>query len=488
VSSPEPPDPKLQRSLDALAAVAGTTAIRARDLSRTHRQRLQANGLIEEVVKGWYVPVDADRGAGTAARWQDTYWSFCADYLTARFDRAWCLAPEHALAIHGGDWTIPDTLTVRAARGGNKPLTLPFGTRLLDLRLPPPGDGVEPRGPGLRIQSLASALVSTPAAAFAAHPRTLVTALWMLDDVDALAAALIDGTHSTVAGRLIGALRHVARDDLAAALTERLTAADVAPTVSDPFAGPTPSALLRRNPSPYPNRTSLRRAWRDGRARVLDAWAAAPQPDASGLAPADAGRMVELAAPGDHAGAWRDGLCDACAAAEDELGHAAPGEAGAVAAARLGDWHRRLLAPLTRDAGQTSQRPAGTLRRRSRYRRGALHTPPRHDAMRDLLPVLFEQLDAEPDRRVAAVLGHALLTYLAPFDTGNELLAWATSRALLRAAGCAGVPSAGATAGDYRQALENAWFGAPERLTRLLAGAAPADAAALPPVQPADSW
>jgi len=203
-------DPKLSRSLDALAALGGSAAIRSRDLSRTHRERLLAHGHLREVLKGWYVPVRATQPRDPARAWYDDFWAFCADYLHTRFGTDWCLAPEPSIAIHTGDWTVPAQLTVRTPRGGNKPLTLPHGSGLLDLRLKaPPPEQVETRALSLRIMDLESALLASPAASYREQPRHLHAALWLLDDVELLAARLLEGGHSKIAGRLVGALRRI---------------------------------------------------------------------------------------------------------------------------------------------------------------------------------------------------------------------------------------------------------------------------------------
>jgi len=49
---------KLAQSLEILRKLQtaeGAGAIRARDLSRTHRERLLRNGFLREVIKGWYI-------------------------------------------------------------------------------------------------------------------------------------------------------------------------------------------------------------------------------------------------------------------------------------------------------------------------------------------------------------------------------------------------------------------------------------------------
>jgi len=61
------PSEKLAQSLEALAKlqrVDGGAAIRARDLSRTHRERLLAQGFLQQVLKGWLIPGRPDDAAG----------------------------------------------------------------------------------------------------------------------------------------------------------------------------------------------------------------------------------------------------------------------------------------------------------------------------------------------------------------------------------------------------------------------------------------
>ncbi len=52
------PSEKLAESLEKLAHLQqrGIIALRATDLTRTHRVRLIKNGFLQEVMKGWYIP------------------------------------------------------------------------------------------------------------------------------------------------------------------------------------------------------------------------------------------------------------------------------------------------------------------------------------------------------------------------------------------------------------------------------------------------
>jgi len=52
------PSEKLAQSLEILHELQKQeqVAIRSRDLTRTHRERLVKNGFLQEVMKGWYIP------------------------------------------------------------------------------------------------------------------------------------------------------------------------------------------------------------------------------------------------------------------------------------------------------------------------------------------------------------------------------------------------------------------------------------------------
>src|SRR5450759_2226037 len=89
--------------LHGLQSANGGAAIRARDITRTHRERLLASGFLREVIKGWYIPSRPDEVKGESTAWYASFWRFCAVYLEQRFGKDWCLSPEHSLSLHEGN-------------------------------------------------------------------------------------------------------------------------------------------------------------------------------------------------------------------------------------------------------------------------------------------------------------------------------------------------------------------------------------------------
>src|ERR1700726_1885335 len=114
------PAKKLAQSLEILRnlqTAGGAGAIRARDLSRTHRERLLKHGFLQEVIKGWYIPSRPDEVKGGSTAWYDSFWRSPAVYLETGFRKNWSRSPEQSLSLHAGSWTVPQQLPVRSPKG-----------------------------------------------------------------------------------------------------------------------------------------------------------------------------------------------------------------------------------------------------------------------------------------------------------------------------------------------------------------------------------
>ena len=211
-------------------------AIRSRDLTRTHRERLLDNGFLQEVIKGWYVPSRPDEVKGESTVWYASFWRFCAVYLDARFGRDWCLSPEQSLTLHAGNWTVPRQLLVRSPKARNKVTGLPHHTSLLDVRATLPAREDREEKEGLRIFSLESALLACSPLYFSSNATDVRAVLPMIRDASGLLARLLDGGHTTIAGRLAGAFRNTGRGRMADEIVKTMSAAGYAVRETDPFA------------------------------------------------------------------------------------------------------------------------------------------------------------------------------------------------------------------------------------------------------------
>ncbi|MFH0727758.1 MAG: Fic family protein [Pseudomonadota bacterium] len=446
------PSEKLAEALEILRGLqkTGTIAIRSADLSRTHRERLVKSGFLQEVIKGWYIPARPDETAGESTAWYSSFWDFWPTYLRERFHAAWCLSPEQSLLIHSGNRTIPRQLLVRTPRGGNKITRLPHDTSLFDVRAAMPEDKDIIEIEGLRLYTLPAALLEC-APGFYRHQSTEArTALAMVRDASDILSHLLAGGHSTIAGRLAGALRNIGRERMADDIVKTMRAAGYTIRVDDPFANADAAVPSPREISPYVNRLKL--MWEMMRTPVIERFPAAPglpeQPErylehVEEIYVTDAYHSLSIEGyrvnPGlierVRSGNWdpddndadrtqRDtlaarGYWQAYRAVRDSLVRVLNREnAGTVANEDHRNWYREMFAPGV-TAGLSRPADLAGYRNDPVYIRRSMHVPPRREAVRDMMPVFFDLLTKETQASVRIVLGHFVFVYIHPYMDGN---------------------------------------------------------------------
>src|SRR5580658_148852 len=447
------PPEKLARSLEVLRKLQtseGAAAIRARDLSRTHRERLLANGFLQEVVKGWYIPSRPDEVKAESTAWYASFWRFCAAYLEKRFGKEWCLSPAQSLSLHAGNSTVPRQLVVRSPGARNHVTGLPHGTSLLDLRAALPADGDRVDKEGLRMFSVESALMACSSNYFSTNSTDVRAVLPMVREASGLLARLLEGGHTVIAGRLAGAFRGIGRDRIADDIVETMSAAGYDMRESDPFTDKLSLVIPARETSPYVNR--IRLLWQKMREAVIGRF-----PNAPGL-PRNIGaymkrvdgayitdayhslsiegyrvtrELVERVRSGNWNPDTNEGDRDrrnAMAARGYWLAYQAVQESvrrvlrrenpGLVADEDHGTWYRELFAPSV-TAGLLSPADLAGYRNSQVYIRESMHVPLNREAVRDAMPAFFDLLHEETDPAVRVVLGHFVFVYIHPYMDGN---------------------------------------------------------------------
>ena len=446
------PPEKLAQSLEVLHKLqeSGIVAIRARDLTRTHRERLIKGGFLQEVMKGWYISSRPDEPAGESTAWYTSFWDFCAAYLGERFGRDWCLSPEQSLSLHTGNRTVPRQLLVRSPRARNNVTDLPHATSLLDVRaaLPQEQDVVELDG--LRLFSLPPALVACSPGFFTQNPTDARAALSMVRDSSDVLVHLLGGGHSTIAGRIAGAFRNIGRDSLANEIVGAMRAAGYEVRENDPFDTRPPVILGPRETSPYVNR--IRLMWQEMRAPVIERFPRAPGlpsdiegylkrvedvyvTDAYHSLSIEGYRVNRELIERVRSGSWNPdandndrnqrnamaarGYWQAFQAVRKSIQRVVSGEnPGAVADPDHRTWYREMFAPSVA-AGLLGAADLAGYRNAQVYIRRSMHVPPNHEAVRELMPTLFELLREETEPSVRVVLGHFVFVYIHPYMDGN---------------------------------------------------------------------
>ena len=446
------PSEKLARSLEALKALQdhGVVAIRSSDLKRTDRERLVKNGFLQPVMKGWYIPSRPGEVAGESTAWYASFWNFFASYLNERFGTDWCLSPEQSLLLHTGNRSVPRQLLVRSPKGDNKITALPHDTSLLTVRYSMPEKQDIETVNDLRLYALVPALIDCSPGLFQQNPTDIRATLSTISDASEILAKLLKGGHTTIAGRLAGAFRNIGRDRIADDIVATLRAADYDVRESDPFETKPPAILSGRERSPYVNR--LRLMWHAMRNPVIERF-----PEAPGI-PKDIKTYMQqvddvyvtdayhsLSIEGYRVSAeliervrqqsWNPddneedreqrnamaarGYYLAFQAVKESLTSVLKNEnPGTVVDNDHGTWYRKLFAPSI-TAGILDIADLAGYRNDQVHIRYSQHTPPNRDAVRDLMPALFDLIKEEPNPAARVVLGHFMFVTIHPYMDGN---------------------------------------------------------------------
>ncbi len=483
------PADKLAESLAVLKDLqdTGRVALRASDMTRTHRERLVKAGFLREVMKGWYIPSRPDEPAGESTSWYASFWAFCSSYLESRFEDDWCVSPEQSVSLHTGNWTVPRQLLVRSPRGNNKPTGLIHDTSIFDIRLDLPPAADREVKDGVRVYKLAAALLGCSQAHFAARPTEMRAALAMVQDASDLLSRLLEGGHSTIAGRLAAAFRNIGRPRIADNITETMQAAGYTISESDPFEDHSLVTFGARETSPYVNR--MRMDWVRMREGVLSIFPEAPGRPESAAAYL---KQVEEIYVDDaynslsiegykvsaaliekvRSGNWNPdsnnadqedrnalaarGYWQAFQAVEQSIEKVLGGEnAGSVADRDHSSWYRELFGPSV-TAGILRPADLAGYRNAPVYIRRSMHTPPNIEAVRELMPALFELLEQEAVASVRVVLGHFMFVYIHPYMDGNGRIGRFMMNLMLASGGYPWTIVPLERRADYMAALERA--------------------------------
>lgn len=487
------PSEKLAESLEILHGLQnanGAAAIRAGDMSRTHRERLLANGFLQEVIKGWYIPSRPDEKKGESTAWYASFWRFAALYLETRFGKNWSLSPEQSLSLHGGNWTVPRQLAVRSPKGKNNVTKLPHGTSLLDLKAALPTPAVREEKDGLRVYSLEAALIECSPRYFSSHATDARAAMAMIRDASGLLAKLLEGGHSTIAGRLAGAFRNGGRERIADEIVKTMAAAGYTVRETDPFNDRPALTLPTREASPYVNR--IRLLWQKMREPVIARFPKAPGlprnvdaymkgvekayvTDAYHSLSIEGYRVSTELIERVRSRSWNPeandkdrnernamaarGYFQAFQVVEKSIGRVLKGEnPGVVAEEDHREWYREMFAPSV-TAGILKPADLAGYRSGQVYIRQSMHVPLNRDAVRDAMPAFFDLLAEEKDPAVRVVLGHFVFVYIHPYMDGNGRMGRFLMNLMMAAGGYPWTVVPVSDRNTYMAALEKASVG-----------------------------
>ena len=484
------PFEKLAQSLEQLRKLQnekGIAVIRANDLSRTHKERLVANGFLQEVLKGWYISTRPDEKEGNTTSWYMSFWYFASVYLNIRFGKDWCLSPEQSLSLHSGNSSVPGQLLIRSPKAQNNVIALLHGTSFFDLKLALPSENERSEKDGIQVYSLAAGLLACAPDYFANNPTDARTCLSMIKDPSDILSLLLDGGHSVKAGRIAGAFRNIGGDRFADDIVKTMKSAGYDVREDDPFQEKLSFVFGGREISPYATR--IRLMWHKMRPTVIEYFPSAP-----GL-PVDKSNFLKqvddlyvtdaynsLSIEGYlvtteliervRSGLWNPeddindknqkdamaarGYWQAFQAVKESIKDILDGKnPGDVADVGHGIWYRELFTPSV-VAGILKASDLAGYRTNQVYIKGSKHTPLNKEAVRDAMPVLFDLLKEETEASVRAVLGHFIFVYIHPYMDGNGRISRFLMNAMLASGGYTWTIIPVGHRNEYLSALEQA--------------------------------
>ncbi|HSW18534.1 MAG TPA: Fic family protein [Ramlibacter sp.] len=465
-----PAQRRLAIGLETLHALQqqGLSVFSTSQFSRADREALLQAGYIQPVIQGWYMSANPSANAGDTTPWIAGMKDFIAAYCNARFGADWCVAADYSLRLHAGTTMLPNQVVVHAPLGKNSVLALPNGFSLMDYQAKDfPGADRRDSVGNIRTMTLAHALLKAPENFFRACAQDAQVALLSISDASELSRLLAEGNHRTIAGRLAGAFRAVGRDAVADDIVGFMRALGNQVTESNPFEIPLPIVPGDRVESPYVSR--MRLMWASMRDDVVNTF---PR-EVSGL-PRDVPAFMQaiedvyvtdayhsLSIEGYRVtpdlirrvagGDWNEDIHeqdrqsrDAMAAHGYWLAHNevkasiqklfAGANAGDVLKGDHGAWFRAMFSPSV-TAGLLAPSDLAGYRGHQVYIRNAQHVPPPREAVREMMPVLFELLRDEPSAAVRAVLGHFMFVFIHPYMDGNGRLGRFIMNAMLASGG-----------------------------------------------------
>ncbi len=308
----------------------------------------------------------------------------------------------------------------------------------------------------------------------------------MFNDSSAVLSVLLKGGYVTAAGRLAGAFRNIGRKLLADNIIKGMDVADYKIKEQDPFIDKSVVEFGRRETSPYSNRICL--MWANLRQTVIDSF-----PEINHVSDIESYmtevedkyvtdayhslsiegyrvtyELIDLVRSGNWDPEQSDashkhldamaakGYRDAFMQVKKAVQRVLEGEnSGEVLEQVHSDWYFALFGSSVA-AGIISPVDLAGYRSGSVFIRKSMHTPPNQEAVRDMMPTLFDLIMEEENAAVRVVLGHFIFVYIHPYFDGNGRMGRFIMNLMMASGGHPWVIIPVERRDEYMQALETA--------------------------------
>ncbi|NBK98190.1 MAG: cell filamentation protein Fic [Erysipelotrichia bacterium] len=448
------PNTKLAKSLESLKIIQDTigTVFESSDLPANDRRILSSQGFIEPIIKGWYFISNPEKNLqqGNTTLWYSNFWLFISKYLKNRFGEDYIINPDDSLLLHTGSTIIPQQLIVASKANGNMNLTLPTNIKVIiysDKNIPENATLINE----LRTYPLEHALCKISSAFYKSNPTETEIAFGLIGEPSKLLSVLLsDERMEASAGRIIGALRFLKRDQDANRIKSTLMASLFTIRETNPFEISTPTIQSSREKSPYTMR--IRSMWKKYREDVLLAFKDVSSfsitkdkylANMQEIYTSDAYHSLSIEGykvtndlinrVANHD--WNPEKTEEDMHSRNAL--AARGYYQAFEAVKktvekifdstnpvdilkndFHEWYTQLFAPSV-TAGIIKPYALAGYRNHQVIIQNSAHSPLPHYAISDAIDVFFELMSEETNACVKAVLGHFIFAFIHPYPDGN---------------------------------------------------------------------
>lgn len=460
------PSEILADALQAASNQAVNNVIYGPNLDKKPKNILIKEGFLKPILRGWYL-LDADlstQDTGDSILWSQSYWGFVSQYLEHSVGEDYILSAEQSLDIHTGSNKLPTQLLIANTKKVNRIVNLPRSmsfSLFSAVSLPNAVINLD----GIRLYSLADALVKVGPTYFRKQSKEIRLALGVVPLNDLLHAVLESG-NVDAASRLAGAYHAMGMMYEGDEILSVMHGALYSVTAKNPFEEALPSIQVLRPTSPYATRLQL--LWVELRDQLRELVGQKPKP------PADINKALDdleeryvtdayhsLSIEGYQvtpdlidkvrSGNWNPdsteddkkqlnamaarGYYDAHLAVKEFIVQIHQHGVGVADLRKsLATWYRSLFGPMVK-AGTLNPVDLAGYRNRPVFIRGSRHTPLPAESLLDAMEVLFELIASEEHPMIQALLGHFFIGYIHPFPDGNGRCARFMMNALLVAGG-----------------------------------------------------
>ncbi|MDD3325256.1 MAG: Fic family protein [Sulfurospirillaceae bacterium] len=448
------PNTKLAKSLESLKIIQDTigTVFESSYLPANDRRILSSQGFIEPIIKGWHFISNPEKNLqqGDTSLWYSNFWLFISKYIKKRFGEDYIVNPDDSLLLHTGSTVIPQQLIVATKANGNMNLTLPTNIKVIiysDKNIPENATIIN----GMRTYTLEHALCKISPAFYKSNPTEVEIAFGLIHEPSKLLNILLsDVRMEASAGRIIGALRFLKREQDANRIKSTLIASLFTIRETNPFEISTPTIHFSREKSPYTMR--IRSMWKKYKEDVVlafkdvspssitkDAYLANMQEiytsDAYHSLSIEGYKVTDELINRVANLNWNPEKTEEDMQSRNAL--AARGYYQAFEKVKktvekifdsnnpseilkndFHEWYTQLFAPSV-TAGIIKPYALAGYRNHQVIIQNSAHSPLPHYAISDAIDAFFELMSEETNACVRAVLGHFIFAFIHPYPDGN---------------------------------------------------------------------